>query len=378
MRVLHVINDLNTGGAEKLVLDTLPLLARRGVPADLLLLDGTPHPFLAELRRLDVCRIRDTGGRPRDPRTPWRLRRFLADYDVIHAHLFPTTYWVAAARALGPERPALVLTEHNVTNRRRGRPLLSSVDRMVYRNYDLILCVSDPVRDALALHARLPRRKLVVIPNGVDLSRIEAAVPADRRVAFGDPTGRSRVILQVSSFRDQKDQATLVRALPLLPADVRLALAGEGPNRTACMRLASDLGVRDRVDFLGVREDVASLLRAADIVALSSRHEGLSLASIEGLGSGRPFVASDAPGLRQIVDGAGILFPVGDARAFAVAARRLLDDPELARSVALRGRERALRYDLRTMVDRLVAAYESVAPNTALVTARAPGTPPSS
>lgn len=379
MRVLHAINDLAAGGAEKLLLDLLPELNRRGVQADLVLLDDAPHPFLRELRRRAACEIHATGsGRPRDPRNALRLRHLVAEYDLVHAHLFPTTYWVALAAAFASARTPLVLTEHNVTNRRRGRRITAAIDRIVYRRYEKVVCVSEPAREALAVHAGLPQERLVVVPNGVDLSRLDSALPADRARLFGDADGTARVILQVSSFRDQKDQETLVRALPLLPPAARLALVGDGPRRPACTRLAERLGVRHRVDFLGVREDVPSLLKAADLVALSSRHEGLSLASVEGLASGRPFVASDVPGLREVVGGAGLLFPPGDADAFAEVASRLLGDPGLAREVAERGRARAREYDLATMVDRLLDVYQSLPSLRAGVSARDPGTRTSS
>jgi len=379
VRVLHAINDLAAGGAEKLLLDLLPEMNRRGVRADLVVLDDTPHPFLRELRRRAACAIHSTGsGRPRDPRNALRLRHLVAGYDLVHAHLFPTTYWVALARTLASARTPLVLTEHNVTNRRRGRRITAAIDRIVYRRYEKVVCVSEPAREALAVHAGLPADRLVVVPNGVDLSRLDAAQPADRARLFGDLDGTARVVLQVSSFREQKDQETLVRALPLLPPAARLALVGDGPKRPACTRLAERLGVRHRVDFLGVREDVPSLLKAADLVALSSRHEGLSLASVEGLASGRPFVASDVPGLREVVGGAGLLFPPGDAEAFAEVAGRLLEEPGLAREVAERGRARAREYDLGTMVDRLLDVYESLPSLRGGVSARDPGTRPSS
>ncbi len=379
MKVLHVINDLATGGAERLLLDTLPLLDRRGVRADLVVLDDEPHPFLLELRRLGACEIRSTRLRPRDPRNALRLRSLFAGYDLVHAHLFPTMYWVASARALGPSRPPIVFTEHNVTNRRRGRLLVGAVDRLVYRRYAKVVCVSEAARDALASHAELPPERLVVVPNGIDVSRVLDAAPADRALFFGGlPSSSGKVILQVSSFRDQKDQDTIIRALPLLPPEIVAVFVGDGPRRPACIRLAREAGVLGRTAFLGTRDDVPALLRAADVVALSSRHEGLSLASIEGLASGHPLIASDAPGLRQVVEGAGLLFRTGDPEDFARVARRLLDDPDLARDLAERGAARARRHGVEAMIDRLVQVYESVLDGDAPVNGLSKGTRTSS
>ena len=133
-------------------------------------------------------------------------------------------------------------------------------------------------------------------------------------------------MIQVASFRYPKDQKTIIKSLQLLNKNIILVLVGDGPLKAECEALAESLGVSDRVFFLGIRMDVIRLLKTSDIVILSSHHEGLSLSSIEGMASGKPFIATNAPGLGNIVRDAGILFSVNDADKLAEEINKLLEN----------------------------------------------------
>ncbi|MDE5551414.1 MAG: glycosyltransferase, partial [Bacteroidaceae bacterium] len=124
--------------------------------------------------------------------------------------------------------------------------------------------------------------------------------------------------------------------------------------------LAHEVGVAEKVEFLGVRTDVAQLLQEADVVVLSSHYEGLSLSSLEGMVSGKPFVASDVEGLRDIVEGYGVLFPEGNETELAQIIRRLCEDRDFAHVVANRCVERAKLYDVRVTTQRYLALYEQI------------------
>ena len=123
--------------------------------------------------------------------------------------------------------------------------------------------------------------------------------------------------------------------------------------------MCRDLHIAGRVHFLGIRHDVPSLLAAAHAVVLSSHSEGLSLASVEGMASGRPFVASCVDGLREVVEGGGILVPHADAQALAQALQRLHDDPAYAEQVAKQGIERANRYSMPRMAQAYHRLYQT-------------------
>ena len=112
--------------------------------------------------------------------------------------------------------------------------------------------------------------------------------------------------------------------------------------------------------FCGIREDVPSLLKTADQIILSSHHEGLSLSSIEGMASGKPFLASDVQGLTNVVSGAGILFPEGDERSLANYITKLNENPEYYQKIASAGVRRSQKYDLEIMVEKYIELYHKI------------------
>ena len=111
---------------------------------------------------------------------------------------------------------------------------------------------------------------------------------------------------------------------------------------------------------MGVRQDVPEILESSDILVLSSHWEGLSLSSIEGMASGRPFIASDVDGLREIVGGAGALFPHGDDQELATQIQYLCENPDEYKAVAQRCQERARQYDISSMAANYLKLYKEL------------------
>ena len=181
----------------------------------------------------------------------------------------------------------------------------------------------------------------------------------------------------VSAFRPEKDQQTLIRAIQLLPETYQLFLAGgaETPENQRIMDECKALAKGLRVHFLGVRSDVPNLLAAADAVVLSSKHEGMSLSVLEGMASGKPMIASDVEGMRDLVGGAGLLFPQGDADALAALIREVCENPEKAREIGRKCQERAMQYDIAETTKRYHALYEEVLASAKARTEAGPGAP---
>ena len=114
------------------------------------------------------------------------------------------------------------------------------------------------------------------------------------------------------------------------------------------------------VHFLGIRQDVPALLAAADVIVLSSLHEGMSLSVLEGMASGKPLITSDVDGLRDLVSGAGLLFPPGDAEKLAALLRQVCENPTLAREIGARCQERARQYDIAETARRYREEYNRI------------------
>jgi glycosyltransferase involved in cell wall biosynthesis len=361
MKVIHVINSLNTGGAEKLVLDTLPKYLEKDIDVELILLNGFEYPFLKKFKRDSNVVIHGLSKRSLyNPIIPFKIAQIIRDAQIVHVHLFPAQYWVVIAKWLSRSKAKLVFTEHNTWNRRLGNRILRILDKRIYHFYAKIVCISEEVRKILKEHTGYGFDQLVVIQNGVDLSKIKMASSVPKTTIHPKIEPSDILLLMVAGFRVQKDQKTLIRSLEKLPENVKLLFVGDGVERQNCEDLVGHLNLSNRVIFLGWRMDVPELLKTVDIVILSSYYEGLSLSSIEGMASGKPFVASDVPGLQELVSGNGLLFPQGDEVALSKCIMSLLDDEHYYQSVVEKCLLRAMDFDISLCIEEHIKLYNSI------------------
>ncbi|MCH9661360.1 MAG: glycosyltransferase [Bacteroidetes bacterium] len=359
MKVLQVIPNLGTGGAEKLLMDSIPKYLQKGISMELLLLNTTMTPFLDKMQSNGLVTIHQLSSNSvYTPMNIIKLIPFLKAYDLIHVHLFPALYWVGFAKMLSFSKTPLVYTEHNTHNKRRNHWLLKHVDRFVYRKYKSVVTIADAVDGALKLFLKRSDESFTLINNGVDLTIITAAAAAKR--SDFSITNKETILIQVASFTEQKDQRTLIQSLKHITNPVKLILVGDGPTRSRMTQLVKDAQLEDKVLFLGLRMDVPQLLKMADIVVLSSHHEGLSLSSIEGLASGAPFVASQVAGLTNIVKGAGLLFTDGDIEGLAAIIDSLIEDRKLYETTIESCLERSKEYTMEIMVDKHIHLYQTL------------------
>ncbi|MAO07883.1 MAG: glycosyl transferase [Alteromonas sp.] len=359
MRILQVIPNLETGGAEKLLVDSIPKYLEKGIQMELLLLDNSPSQFLELLKNNKQVVVHQLNSKsPYRPSHILRLIPFIKKFDVLHVHLFPALYWVAFAKLLSLSKKPLVYTEHNTFNKRRIHWLLKYTDRLAYRMYKKIITISIPVDTALKRFLKTKKDNYYFIPNGVDLSVIQNAPTLHKeQLAVSE---NQKIVLQVSSFTPQKDQKTLIKSLVYLPENVLLFLVGAGPTMEAHKQFVKDCNLESRVFFLGIRMDVPSLLKSVDVVVLSSHYEGLSLSSIEGLASGNPFVASNVSGLKEIVEGAGALFDEGNEKQLAKILKRCMEDAPYRDTLISKCQERAKVYDMDVMVQSHIELYKKL------------------
>lgn len=360
MKILQVITSLKTGGAEKLILDSVPLYQQKKIEMDVLTMKKEETPFYKQLKQSSNGSIDGlTKGSVYNPILIFKIIPYLRNYDVLHIHLFPSLYWVVLAKWLSFSKTKLVYTEHSTGNRRRENWILKLIDRFIYRGIDKVITISNDVDSNLKTHLKFEEDFYALIENGINVSLYSNAIAWPKNDFFEH---ESFILIQVSSFREQKDQATLIKALKFLPEDIRLLLVGDGPLKKQHENLSKNLGLEERIIFLGLRDDVPKLMKTADVAVLSSNHEGLSLASIEGMASG-PFVASRVPGLREIVDGYGLLFQKGNERELAECVLKLYHDKKYYNEIALKCLQRAEEFDIIKMVNSYIDIYKIVLKN---------------
>lgn len=354
MKILRVINNLNTGGAERSLETNVPIHISNGYEMDVLVLDGTASPFMKSLKEKNV-RVFSTGiSSLYNPLQIIKIARFIKKYDIVHVHLFPALYWVAIAKMVSRAKCHLVFTEHSTENRRRNNPIFRLFDRFIYKRYERIIAISDATCRNLSLHLGDDSR-ITTIPNGVDLRPYEQQYD---KLTIDGVDKEAFIITQIASFRRQKDQDTTIKSLQFTNHNVHAVFAGVGDRLETCRQLARDMGLEDRVHFLGSRMDIPAIVKSSDVVVMSSNYEGFGRAAIEGMAGRKPTIATNVAGLRDVVGGAGLLFEVGDARKLAENITRLQEDGGYYNMIADKCYNRAQEYSAKKMIEGYERIYK--------------------
>ena len=359
VRVGFVLHVMQVAGAEVLVAETIRRLGPRIAPV-ILCLDQVGQ-LGAEMQREGV-EVIAFGRQPGvDLSVSRRMARAIREraLDVLHAHQYTPFFYGSIAARLSGVRPRVIFTEHG-----RHYPDVVSFKRRVV-NRLVFDWLADEVNAVCEFSARsvrdkdgFRRRPVEVIPNGIDLPRYTSMDRGSARRSLG-LDARRRYITTVARFHPVKDHRMLLRAFAEVAKarpDTDLLLVGDGPLRAELEQLAAALGVHDRVQFMGVRHDVASILRASDVFALTSVSEAASITLLEAMASELPVVVTGVGGNPEIVRDTidGMLVPRGDAGAAARALLTILGDPTLA---AAMGRAGADRVRSRFLLDDTIGRY---------------------
>jgi glycosyltransferase involved in cell wall biosynthesis len=280
--------------------------------------------------------------------------------DLIHAHLFsPAVYASVIGAWAGVPVVATFHGESDVESGGLGR-------RLRYRLIDrqaVVVGVSEALAERLAEPALVRPEHIRIIQNGVDLAAFESSDGAAVRREHGIPAD-SVLIGALGNIRPAKDYFTLLRAAAAVAQERKVVFAVVGertePLYGELQALRDSLGLRDRFQFWGFRNDVPDVIDAFDLLVVSSSSEGFSLAAIQAMAAGTPVVATRSGGPEGIItdEQDGLLVPPRHPEKLAAAIARLIDDRPLADSLA--GRARATvreRFSLDAMLDRYEALY---------------------
>jgi glycosyltransferase involved in cell wall biosynthesis len=300
MRVLHVITGLAAGGAEQELRDLLRhtrheaevvTLSNPGVIADEIRADGVPVTDMAMRGNTDL-------------RVLPRLTRFIRQggFDVAHVHLYRACLYGRLAARLARVRTVLA-TEHSLCDDMiEGRPVGRFGIRELYlaaeRLGQVTVAVSPTVLDLLTEWG-VPRRRITMIPNGIDASAFRFDPAARQRVRAGLGLAQdARVVGSIGRLAPAKHVERLIEAVAGLPA-VTLVLVGDGDSRIDLEQQVRRLGMLDRVVFTGESRDVPAMYSAIDVYATASPHETFGLALLEALASGLPSTYVTCPAIDE-------------------------------------------------------------------------------
>ncbi|HVR83714.1 MAG TPA: glycosyltransferase, partial [Planctomycetota bacterium] len=285
-------------------------------------------------------------------------------YDIVHVHTPVAGFVTRLAlrhRNVGA-RPRVVYTAHGFHFYRGGSLLRNMVfrtlEQIAGRWTDALVVMNREDAEAARDLRIVPPDRLRFMPGiGLETARYRpgAVLPDDVarvRNELRIPPAED-LFLMVAEFIPRKRHEDVLHALSRLSTrHAHLLLAGAGPLEGDLRRLARELGVWDRVHFLGFRRDIPVLLRASRALLLASEHEGLPRSVMEAMCMETPVIGVRIRGIEDLLeDDCGILVEKGDRTGLAWAMGQVLDDPESARDLALRARAKMERYDLRNILD---------------------------
>ena len=288
-------------------------------------------------------------------------------FDLIHCHTPAASVYTRLAARKARKRGATVMYTchgfhfHNASSKKNWLiyyPIERQLSR--YCDYLVTICKEDYYR-AQRFHTRNVR----YIPGvGVDIKRFESA-QVDKEVykASIGVKGNAVMILSVGELIERKNHEVIIKALSIPDRrDIYYVICGKGPLKEYLVKLSEELKVKERVIFLGFRQDIPELCKTADIGAFPSKIEGLGLAGIELMAAGIPLIASNIHGILDYVKNGvtGYACPPDDADAFASAIVKLTDDPDLRKKMKDPCQKAVRQFDKTHALNAMWKIYKEV------------------
>lgn len=368
-KILHLITGLEIGGAEMMLLKTLPRLQGdfdnrvccimgRGPMGEQLEKSGVPVYYL------ELKNIFDFG-------VIWRFRKVIRDFQpdllvtyLIHADLFGRVF----GRIFGIKTIVCSVRVKLVQPKYLLLLLFDGFTSFLVSHYHFN---SQAVADMYHRYFLLSKNKATVIPNGLEIDKYQITINKEKKRKEINIPENTTVIGCIGRLEKQKGQIYLIQALSLLPDSVKnnisLLFIGDGSDRTKLETLSKDLKLEKNVLFLGRRKDVPELLQIIDIFVLPSLYEGMSNAIMEAMASGKPIIATDIPENRELIqnNSSGILIPPENSKALTDAIELIISDKILKVSLEKKARKTAEeKFDINGILEKIKTLYLSQLPET--------------
>jgi glycosyltransferase involved in cell wall biosynthesis len=363
---MFLSTSMGMGGADQQLLSAAQELRPRGHEVRIVSLTALgPMGLKARSIGIPTDSLEMRRGVP-DPRGLVRLGRMVRAWrpDVLHSHMVHANLMARALRLFVPV-PVMVSTIHNIYE---GGALWMTAYRLTNSLVDHVTIVSQAAADRFIREGIVPRERLRVVPNGVDMAQFRS-VAAGARESLRRSLGLEDefVWLAVGRFEIAKDYPNMLRGFARVrerhPGAV-LLLVGRGSLQGETEALVRDLGLGGSVRFVGVRNDVPEFMSAADAYVMSSAWEGMPMVLLEAAAAGLPIVATAVGGNHEVVSGeeSGFLVPPRDGDALGAAMLRMMGLSEAERrSMGARGREHVRNtYSLIRVVERWESLYREV------------------
>lgn len=358
LRVLHLLVNLEMGGAERLLVDALPLFPRDKYCMKVLGLgkDGT----VGELLRSKGISASALGGSKSDPSFVLRLVKYLTKNKphILHTHLFmPGVLGRLIGKAVGIE---IIISHEHFQNAEIYHALLA-IEKRTWRFADASVFISKKIKEERSVCIPDSVKKFVIY-NGIDATEIERGERRKGRQILG---GRYEDVIVGWVGRvdeHEKNLTALLKAMKKVSSshkNIKVVLIGEGKDIDKLKTATKQMGLDSTVAWLGAREDARSLYAGMDIFVLPSRFEGMPLVLLEAMSAGLPIVASQVGGIPEVVvDGeTGFLVECDDYEALAERISLLANDTALRKKMGEKGKE---RFDKNFRIERFVEKLDNL------------------
>jgi glycosyltransferase involved in cell wall biosynthesis len=365
-KVLHVIDSLDLGGAQTLLLDIVRHADLSHFDIQVACMHGY-GVFVEDFENagIKVHSLSRSKWPPHYISNLFRLNKSFQP-DILHFHLFGSNLIAKPLAALLGKR-RLVVHDH-CNDAGRKNPLLLFADALTNRVSSKVIAVAESIRSFLICYEGIDRDRVITLPNGVD---VQAFVPAsetdkqDARKALGISTGAiviggvGRLIEQKNFVRFLEVAAHVLKKTP----NVIFVIAGTGPQFDLLRERAVRLNISNHVRFLGHVSDRIVLYQALDVLLITSDFEGTPMVLLEAMASGVPVVSQSLDGIGEVCTNTldAMLVATGDESGLVTAVNRLLADEKLAKGLSENARKTILdRYDIKKLVRKIEAVYEDV------------------
>lgn len=362
MNIVLLITGLGMGGAEKQVVDLADQFAAQNHNVLIIYLTGeaTVLPTNPSIRVIGMGMTK----------TPWsflttyrRIRSLIRTFnpDVLHSHMVHANILARLLR-LSTKIPRLICTAHNTNE---GGALRMLAYRLTDSLADISTNVSHEAVDAFVAKKAVPPNRMIPMVNGINTKKFMFnSVTRECLRAAENLPDNAKLLLCIGRLEEQKDYTTMLHAFQIVLQKhnaLVLWIVGIGELLPNLLRLTEELGIQEKVKFLGLRHDIPELMSACDLFCLSSAYEGFGLVVAEAMACERLVVATDCGGVKEVVEKFGVLVPPNSPEAFAQGIEQTMQlSLEEKYTIGSSARQRIIdNYSLNTISQRWLSLYSS-------------------
>ncbi len=355
-KILVVINNLGVGGAERLVVDDINEMIDRGLDVHLLTFKKEKAASLAY-----ECKISKDRWVYIEIKTIWDVVGWLKVYrfittlspNKVFSHLWFSNTVVIPLCYFARIRD-IISFEHNIYDSIKNKKMYF-VDRLIQNLSKKVVAVSSAVKESLIKHG-IHFDRIVVVHNGIDISKYKTEKNLMYREKFNLPP-EAFVFVTVGRLIKQKGMDIVVQAFSMCPKDSHLLIVGQGSEEVELKKKAKDLGLSDRIHFLGIRNDIPDILACSDCFVLASRWEGLGIVVLEAMASKLPIIISNFEAGKDMIQNGfnGIIVEKENGEALSVEMQKVANDPLLREILSKNAHEKVKEFGIKEHVNKILA-----------------------